>query len=91
MMSKGEARDILARRIAELRQQSYDTLKARWLDQPDCEQVTAESGREYGVEIEALWDDLEKRHLRVIVSVGDRFMPPTDGFIVAPNGSFVGE
>jgi len=53
--------------------------------------VTGNSGREYGVEIEAFWDDLEKQHLRVIVSVGEWLLPPTDGFIVAPNDSFVSE
>jgi hypothetical protein len=91
-MSRQEARDILARRVAELRQESYESLKSKWLDQPDCEQVTGASGKEYGVEVQAFWDDpQDPGNLRVVVSVGAYFRPPTDGFIVAPDGAFVGE
>lgn len=91
-MSRHEARDILARRVAELRQESYETLKAKWLDRPDCEQVAGDNGKEYGVEVEAFWDDpRDPGNLRVVVSVGDSLLPPTDGFIVAPDGTFVGE
>lgn len=95
-MDKHEARRILARRIAELRTESYERLKSHWLHQPDCEQITAESGAEYQVEIEALWDDESAGHLRLVASIDDggwrALMPITEGFIVAaPDGSFIGE
>ncbi len=91
-MSRREARDILARRVAELRQESYENLKGTWHDRPGCDQVIGVSGKEYGVEIEAFWDDpREPGNLRVMVSVGSSVLPPTDGFIVAPDGAFVGE
>jgi hypothetical protein len=91
-MSRQEARDILARRVAQLRQESYESLKATWLGRPDGEQVSGDSGKEYTVEVEAFWDDpRDPGNLRVVVSVGSSIMPPTDGFIVAPDGTFVGE
>lgn len=95
-MDEAEARGVLDRWVAELRRQSYTDLTAAWLDRPDCEQVRASSGVEYQVEIEAFWDDRRTRTLRLVVSVDDgrgwrAFVPMTDSFIVAPDGSFVGE
>jgi hypothetical protein len=47
------------------------------------------------LEIEAHWDDRKKRTLRVYVAVDDgglrALMPLTRSFIIAPNGSFIGE
>ena len=91
-----EAGQVLEERVAELRHQSYDDLKEAWFEQPDCEQVQGASGAEYQVEIQALWDDRVAQTLRVFVSVDDgrgwrAFSPLTDSFIVAPDGSFVGE
>lgn len=92
-MSKKEARQIASVRIAELRRQSYVLLKERWLDNPDCEEVTAPSGAVYQVETEAFLDDPKRSsgNLRVFVSVGSWLMPPCDSFIIAPDGSFVGD
>lgn len=95
-MDEVEARRVLDKRVAELRLQSYLDLQADWFKQPDCEQVQAPSGVEYQIEIEALWDDRRTQTLRVVVSVDDgsgwrAFVPLTDSFIVAPDGSFVGE
>jgi hypothetical protein len=91
-----EARRVLDKRVAELRQHSYLDLKASWFGQPDCEQIKGPSGAEYQVEIGALWDDRPKQTLRIVVSVDDgrgwrAFSPLADSFIVAPDGSFVGE
>lgn len=70
-------------------------LKAQWLGRPDCEQVIADSGEEYQVEIEAYWDDEPADHLRLVASIDDggwrTLAPLTDGFIVAPDGAFIGE
>jgi hypothetical protein len=91
-----EARSVLDRRVADLRRQSYVDLKAAWFKQPDCEQIQGLSGAEYQVEVEALWDDRDAQTLRILASVDDgrgwrAFSPLTDSFIVAPDGSFVGE
>ena len=95
-MDEVEARGILDRRVDDLRRETYVRLKADWLGRPDCEQITGASGVEYQVEIEALWDDRKAEHLRLVVSIDDgrgwrAFMPLADSFIVAPDGSFVGE
>lgn len=95
-MDEVEARGVLDKRVAELRLQPYFDLKAAWLGQPDCEQVQGPSGVEYQIEIGALWDDRQARTLRIVVSVDDgrgwrAFSPLADSYIVAPDGSFVGE
>lgn len=68
-------------------------MKRQWLDQPDCEEVTGDSGRAYQVEVEALWDDPTNHDgsLRVWVTAGDSMFPPVKSFIMAPDGSFIGE
>lgn len=70
-------------------------LKKAWLQRPDCEQQ-GEDGVEYQIEVEARWDDRNAPHLRLVLSIDDgrgwrAFAPLTDSFIVAPDGSFVGE
>jgi hypothetical protein len=65
-MNRDEARSILRGRVAQLRREPYDRLKSNWLGQPDCEQITGDSGVEYQVEIEAFWDDETAGHLRLI-------------------------
>lgn len=56
---------------------------------------SARAGARSGVSVEtqAFWDDEAARHLRVLVSVdtGGWFAHVTDSFIVAPDGSFIGE
>jgi hypothetical protein len=53
------------------------------------------SGVEYQIEIEAFWDDQAAGHLRLVASIDDggwrALAPITDGFVVAPDGSFIGE
>ena len=83
--------------VAELRRQPYGTLVARYLKESDNRTVVAESGVEYQVEVQAFWD--RPRHpgnLRVIIGVDDggwrsSFSPLSTAFIVAPDGTFVGE
>jgi hypothetical protein len=48
------------------------------------------------VETEAFWDDRKHGHLRVLVAVDDgrgwsAVSPVCDNFIIAPDGSFIGE
>ena len=58
-------------------------------------EVVGPSGSQYQVEITGFWDDRKAGNLRVIVTIDDggwrAFMPLTTGFIVGPDGSFVGE
>lgn len=91
-MDKVEARAILDRRIDELRQQSYEELRDTYLAQADGEDHYGPSGTWYQAEIVAYWDDEEARHLHVFVSIDDGgWRSVGASFIVAPDGSFVGE
>ena len=82
-------------RIAQLRRLSYQKLCTRFLDDSECVENRGDSGVVYQVETEAMWDDPEDRNLRVRVAVDDggwsAWCPLTEDFIVAPDGSFMGE
>lgn len=96
-MDKQDALGALRQRLARMRVQSYTDLVANWLDQPESVQILGRSGVEYQVEIEGFWDDprQEGGNLRIFGSIDDggwrAFSPLTDSFIVAPDGSFIGE
>ena len=94
-MNEAEAREILSERLSEYRRRSYQSLAAA-IGEPEMFEVTGASGAQYQVEIESLWDDKTGGTVLVMGSIDDgsfrrAFMPLTDSFIVAPDGSFVGE
>ena len=94
-MDKLEARRLAQEWVDDLRRRSYGELRDTFLRKPDCQEITADSGIAYQRETEAYWDGRKGGHLRVTVSVDDggwrSFCPVTDDFIIAPDGSFVGE
>ena len=57
--------------------------------------VTAESGTWYQGEVQMFWDDKPDGAIRVMASIDDggwrAFVPLTDAFILAPDGTFIGE
>jgi len=81
--------------VAELRREPHRTLVARYLHEPDERTVVAESGVQYQVEVQAFWDGRQPGNLRVIIAIDDggwrAFSPLSTDFIVASDGSFVGE
>jgi hypothetical protein len=93
-MDKVEAKEILAQQISRLRALEYSEL-CRLIKDPEQLEVTSESGAWYQLEIQAWWDDKSEHNLRVLVSIDDggwrAIVPLTDDFIIAPDGSFVGE
>jgi hypothetical protein len=105
-MSDDEARRLLARKVAALRALSYEELRRfvpkshrilgfHLFDTADSQEETIEStsGTSYNLEAQVFWDDQPAGDLRVIVTCGDTDSDRefTDDFIMAPNGSFVGE
>lgn len=80
--------------LKELRQRSYDDLVAL-IGHPQTKEATGEDGKEYQLEAEVFWDGKRGGDIRVMVAADDfgwrAFMPLTDSFIMAPDGSFVGE
>jgi hypothetical protein len=94
-MNKAEAREVALARVAELRRLDWSELRDRYLRRPETLEVRAPSGTTYQVETEALWDGGREGDLRVFVTVDDggwrAFMPLGESFILARDGSFVGE
>lgn len=95
-MDESEARTMLATRLSALRRLTYEELVDRLLDRAETEETVAASGRWYQIEIQGFWDSRPGGALRVMGSIDDgkgwrTFNPLTDDFIIAPDGSFVGE
>jgi hypothetical protein len=61
----------------------------------DTEDRIGPSGTTYQIEVEAFWDDEEGGNLRVCVAIDggevSAYRPISSDFIIAPDGSFVGE
>lgn len=93
-MDKSEAKAILSRELAGYRQLPYQELIAR-LEIEDLREVRGASGTTYQLEFQLLWDDEKSGHLRVMAMIDDgglrAFVPLTDDFIIAPDGSFIDE
>jgi hypothetical protein len=94
-MNKAEARAVALERIRELRAMTWDEIRARYLKSPKTIEVSGPSGATYQVETEAFWDGAKEADLRVIVKVDDggwrAFIPLSEDFILARDGSFVDE
>ena len=93
-MDRDEARAMLADVVSELRARSYDELRGL-IGDPQTQELAGSGGTTYQVEVQVFWDDKAERNLRVLGSIDDgglsAFKPLTDDFIIAPDGSFVGE
>ena len=93
-MDKVEARALLDTEISRLRALSYGELR-RYTDEEHLE-LTGPSGKEYQVDVLAVWDRGKEGDLRLMVSIDDggllaAFLPMTDGFVMATDGAFIGE
>ena len=85
------AEDIAGRYRASPREELL-----RLIDKQESFEVDAPSGNRYQLEVTAVWDDRERNNLRVSIAVDDggivsAISPLTVDFIVAPDGTFVGE
>ena len=93
-MNIEEARTLLADELSSWRARSYPELVEKMKDVIAFE-VEGRSGAMYQIEIEVFWDDRRGGNLRVVGGIDDgglrAFAPLTDDFIMAPDGTFVGE
>jgi hypothetical protein len=95
-MNMKEARSILSQHLTGFRSRSYAEL-ASWVSERrnDTLEVVAPSGTRYCIELQVFWDDKPNGDVRVVGSIDDdgirAFLPVTDGFILSPEGRFVGE
>lgn len=94
-MDRAEARQIAQGTLDILRTRSYEELAADYLNAHAHNRAIGDSGTEYQVEIDAIWDGREGGNLRVVVAIDDggwtAVSPLIEDFIMAPDGSFVGE
>lgn len=93
-MDSSEAKAILLSESTKYRATSYDDLKGL-LGSQDRYEVNGPSGIVCQLEIQAVWDDKPNDILRVIAAIDDggirAYMPMIEDFLIAPDGTLVGE
>ncbi|HXJ48924.1 MAG TPA: hypothetical protein VNF91_07140 [Candidatus Acidoferrum sp.] len=93
-MDTKEEKELLKSQVDHLRAMSYHDLLGL-MDKETVTEVDGSPGRRYTIETSVFWDGAKDRDLRVMVSIDDggwrAYAPLTDDFIMAPDGSFVGE
>lgn len=93
-MNKTEALSILQDQLQPWRKRSWVQLREE-VGSSHRFEVTAESGTRYQGEVQVFWDDKPECAIRVMASIDDggwrAFVPVTEDFILAPDGTFVGE
>lgn len=94
-MDEDKARQLARQWLETLRTVPYDELVARYFHRPEHQRVISSSGVDCDLSIESFWDDGENQNLRVLVVVDDSKRGfrrvPSESFIMAPDGSFIGE
>ena len=93
-MDEAEATSILEAELARYRKMSYVELSAL-ADEPRTIEIVGPSGVTYQFEAEAWWDDASRTTIRVVLAIDDggwrAFVPLFRDFLIAPDGTFVGE
>ena len=93
-MDKQEARNLLQEQFRTYRRLPYAALAARTGTAEHLE-VVGLSGVRYQIEIVVLWDSVPGGNVRVNGAVDDgglrAFLPLCTGFLMAPDGTLVGE
>ena len=93
-MDRSEALAVADGVLSELRKLSYGEWLQR-LNRPSVKSVESQGGRTYEVEVEAFWDGAKNGNIRVVALVSgggwSDFAPLSRDFIIAPDGSFIGE
>jgi hypothetical protein len=93
-MDRTEATELLRDHLRSWRSRSYQEL-ADQVGESHQSMLKGDSGTDYQVEVQLVWDSETHGNLRVIASIDDggwrAFVPVTDTFLLAPDGSFVGE
>ena len=93
-MDQAEALELLRRHMASWRARSYQDLSGQ-MGETHSFEAKGSSGTQYQGSVQVFWDAAPHGDIRVMGSIDDggwrAFVPLTDAFIVASNGSFVGE
>lgn len=93
-MDRVEALRVLQCHLRTWRERSWTQLRED-VGQSHRFEVIADSGTCYQGEVQLFWDDKPDDAIRVIASIDDggwrAFVPVTIDFVLAPDGTFVGE
>lgn len=93
-MERIEASELLHDYLNSWRRRSYQEL-VNVVGESHQAAVKGASGTDYQVDVQVVWDGQTHGSIRVIGSIDDggwrAFVPLTEAFILAPDGSFVGE
>lgn len=88
-MDREEALSLLNAKLDGYRKLSYDQLAARVGDE-EFPEVVGESGTQYQIEIQIVWDDKPDGAVRVLAAIDDggwrAFMPLCDSLLMTPDG-----
>jgi len=94
-MNKQEAKVLLANELDGWRQRPYVDLVPLVGGEPVTGEVQGREGDRYQYEIQVLWDSSPGGDIRVLGAIDDggirAIVPLTGDFIMAPDGSFIGE
>lgn len=96
-MNKNEAAELLIIEMKKRAELAYEDFR-QWVVEKRVESflVTGMSGNDYGIEIEAHWDDGSETWIRVLGSIDDggllsAFLPLCSDFIISPNSTVEAE
>ena len=93
-MNKDEAKSLLSQELSRYRELPYAELFSL-IDHSKTFERAAPSGVIYQIEMQVFVDDVSRQTLRVLGSIDDggwrALSPLSDDFILAPDGSFIGE
>jgi hypothetical protein len=97
MSDSTDARDWVAEELGRLRRMRFDDLAARTKTPPDHREMLTRDGKSLVLETSVVWDDhREQTNVRVLVDVWDPSKRISGSiargdFILAPDGTFIGE
>lgn len=93
-MDDSEAIALLENKLGEYRTRHYTVLEAS-IGTEDTGEIRGRSGTRYQFQVEAVWDAKPHGNIRVMGAIDDgswrAVKPLCSDFIMAPDGSFVGE
>ena len=93
-VDKHKAAEVAGEELSSYRALSYDELVSKIGYAESFERIS-ETGEPYQIEVDFHFDDSKEQNIRVVAMVSyswwTDFSPVSSDFIMAPDGSFVGE
>jgi hypothetical protein len=91
-VDKSEARSVLREYMARYKARSYAELADK-ISRLDVCEARGASGTNYQIEIQVVWDDKQRRTLRVLGAIDDgslrAFLPLCEDFVMKQDGTIL--